>query len=440
MIVLTIDIGGTYVKMLASNQREPRQFESGPILTPLVLVRKVKQFAADWTVDAISIGYPGVVVRERVVEDPRNLGVGWVGFDFAKAFGCPVKLINDAAMQALGSYTGGRMLFLGLGTGLGSAIIDDGRIEPMELSDMAYRKGRNYEDYLGAAGLERLGETKWRRHVWAVVKLLRTELEPDYVVLCGGNAGRLETPPDGVRFGDNSDAFLGGFALWRKDAKGGRLMPHREPATMIVAHPDDETLWAGGFLLENTKYSWTIVTICRGSDSDRAEKFLRAMKRLGGTGVMADLDDGPDQRPLEAGLIESAILSLLPRTDYELLVTHSPFGEYTRHRRHEETSRAVTELWARGQLKAPELWLFAYEDGDKQYLPRAIERAHVKNKLDEGVWKEKADIIRNTYGFESDSWETRATPGVEAFWCFNDVQAHRDWFEKEQEYVKGSLT
>lgn len=206
---------------------------------------------------------------------------------------------------------------------------------------------------------------------------------------------------------------------------------------MIVAHPDDETLWAGGFLQENTKYSWTIVSICRGSDSDRAERFFRAVKRLDATGAMADLDDGPDQLPLDIGLIQNRILSLVPHVKCDLLVTHSPFGEYTRHRRHEETSRAVTRLWAQGRLSARELWLFAYEDGDKQYLPRAIERAHVSIQLDEKVWSTKSDIIRSTYGFEPDSWEARTTPRVEAFWCFDDVRAYRAWFKKEREHVRG---
>jgi LmbE family N-acetylglucosaminyl deacetylase len=207
---------------------------------------------------------------------------------------------------------------------------------------------------------------------------------------------------------------------------------------VIVAHPDDETMWAGGAILAHRDYSWTIVTVCRRSDSDRAPRFLRAIERLGAAGAMADLDDGPDQLPLDTRLIESIIVSLLPRTDYDLLVTHSPFGEYTRHRRHEETSRAVTRLWLEGQLTARELWLFAYEDGGKRYLPRPIERAHVQVTPDENVWKEKADIIQNIYGFQPDTWEARTTPRIEAFWRFNDVQVYRDWFKKEQEYVRGS--
>ncbi|GLH73421.1 hypothetical protein GETHLI_19230 [Geothrix limicola] len=216
MIILTIDIGGTHVKMLASDRSEPRRFESGPSLHPSQLVKKVKQLTADWSYGALSVGYPGPVVHERIAAEPRNLGSGWVGFDFAKAFGLPVKLINDAAMQALGSYQGGRMLFLGLGTGMGSAMIVEGRLEPMELAHLPYRKGRSYEDYLGAAGMKRLGKAKWRKHVWAVVALLREALEADSVVVGGGNASRLGPLPPGVRPGDNANAFLGGFRLWQE--------------------------------------------------------------------------------------------------------------------------------------------------------------------------------------------------------------------------------
>ena len=218
MKVLAIDVGGTHVKLLASDEVEPRKFASGPALTPDEMVAKVKRISADWNWEVISIGYPGLVVHGRIASEPRNLGRGWVGFDFSGAFGCPVKIINDAAMQALGSYEGKRMLFLGLGTGLGSALIVDGRIEPMELAHLPYRKGRSYEDYIGAAGLERLGKRKWRKHVWAVVNLLRKALEPDYVVVGGGNARRLHALPEGVRLGDNANAFTGGFRLWRESS------------------------------------------------------------------------------------------------------------------------------------------------------------------------------------------------------------------------------
>ena len=216
MTILAIDLGGTHVKVLASDQTEPRKVDSGPSLTPSQLVGKVKGLTADWSYGAISMGYPGLVKRDRIVAEPRNLGQGWIGFDFDQAFGLPVKLINDAAMQALGGYEGGRMLFLGLGTGLGSAMIVDGQIVPMELGHLPYRKGQTYEDYVGAAGLKRLGEGKWRKHVWAVVELFRAALEPDTVVVGGGNAVRLTQLPPGVRLGPNANAFVGGFRLWQE--------------------------------------------------------------------------------------------------------------------------------------------------------------------------------------------------------------------------------
>jgi predicted NBD/HSP70 family sugar kinase len=214
MKILVIDVGGTNVKVLATGQTEPRRIASGPDMTAAMMVDAVKQATADWEYDAVSIGYPGFVVRGRLVNEPRNLGEGWVGFDFAKAFGRPVKLINDAAMQALGSYEGGRMLFLGLGTGLGSALIIDGVLEPMELAHLPYRKGRTYEDYLGLRGLRRLGKKKWRRYVADVVARLKTALEADYIVLGGGNVKKLKELPPGTRMGDNANAFKGGFRLW----------------------------------------------------------------------------------------------------------------------------------------------------------------------------------------------------------------------------------
>jgi polyphosphate glucokinase len=213
--ILVLDVGGTHVKLLASGQTERREFTSGPSFTPVLMVDRVKSLASDWNYDAITIGYPGLVVHGRIAAEPANMGRGWTGFDFGAAFGLPVKLINDAAMQALGSYEGGRMLFLGLGTGLGSALIVDGTLEPMELAHLPYRKGRTYEDYLGLAGLKRLGRHKWQKHVLAVVELLRKALEPDSVVIGGGNAARLTDLPPGVRLGTNANAFLGGFRLWQ---------------------------------------------------------------------------------------------------------------------------------------------------------------------------------------------------------------------------------
>ena len=215
MNILSIDVGGTHVKALVSDQGEPRKFESRPSLTPAEMVDEVKPLTADWSYGAVSVGYPGLVVHGRIAAEPSNLGRGWVGFDFSKAFRRPVRIVNDAAMQALGSYEGGRMLFLGLGTGLGSAMIVDGQLEPMELAHLPYRKGMTYEQYVGAAGLKRLGKQKWRKHVWAVVETLRTALEPDDVVVGGGNARKLRRLPPGVRLGANANAFSGGFRLWQ---------------------------------------------------------------------------------------------------------------------------------------------------------------------------------------------------------------------------------
>lgn len=212
--ILVIDVGGTHVKVLATGQREERKFPSGPAMTPKQMVMGVKSLTRDWKYDVISIGYPGPVVHGRPVHDPANLGPGWVGFNFGKAFGRPVKVANDAAMQALGSYRGGRMLFLGLGTGLGTAMIVDGLLEPMELAHLPYKKGKTYEDYVGIRGLERLGKKKWRRHVADVVEKLRAALEPDYIVIGGGNVHRLKKLPPHTFAGENENAFRGGFRLW----------------------------------------------------------------------------------------------------------------------------------------------------------------------------------------------------------------------------------
>jgi polyphosphate glucokinase len=212
--VLVIDVGGTHVKMLASGQSEPRKFDSGPQMTPRKMVQLVKKAVADWRYDCITLGYPGPIINGHPLRDPHNLAKGWVGFDFSKAFGFPVKLINDAAMQALGSYKGRRMLFLGLGTGLGSAMIVDGILQPMELAHLAYKNGKTYEDYLGLRGLERMGKKKWRRQVAKVVEKLKVALEADYVVLGGGNSKKLKDLPAGARLGSNENAFEGGFRLW----------------------------------------------------------------------------------------------------------------------------------------------------------------------------------------------------------------------------------
>src|SRR3954463_11681746 len=210
MKVLAIDIGGTSVKVLASGQPEPRQLASGPSLTPQQMVDGVKLLAADWQYDVVTIGYPGPILSGRIVLEPWNLGRGWVGFDFQTAFGRPVRLINDAAMQALGSYNGGKMLFLGLGTGLGWCMVVDGIVEPMELGHLPYRDA-TFEDYVGVRGLDRFGKELWRRHVADVVARLIAALEPDDVVLGGGNVNNLNELPPGCRAGDNSNAFVGAF-------------------------------------------------------------------------------------------------------------------------------------------------------------------------------------------------------------------------------------
>lgn len=216
--VLVLDVGGTHVKALVTGAREPRKFASGPAMTPRRMVEAVKHLVDGWHYDVVALGYPGLVVHGRIAAEPRNLGRGWVGFDFERAFGCPVRVVNDAAMQALGSAHDGRTLFLGLGTGLGSAMVVDGRVEPMELAHLPWRKGRTYEEDVGAAGLARLGKKRWRKHVWRVVDALRAALEPDEVVVGGGNARLLKHPPAGVVLGDNANAFTGGFRLWRDEA------------------------------------------------------------------------------------------------------------------------------------------------------------------------------------------------------------------------------
>jgi len=211
--VLVIDVGGSHVKVLATRQTEVRKFVSGPTMSPKRFVSGVKKVTAHWEYEVVSIGYPGPVLRNRPIAEPPNLAAGWVGFPFAEAFGRPVKVINDAAMQALGSYKGGKMLFLGLGTGLGSAMVVDGIVEPMELGHLPYKKA-TYEDYVGLRGLEQRGKRKWRRHVADVVALLIAALEPDDVVLGGGNVKKLKELPKGCRAGDNANAFIGGFRLW----------------------------------------------------------------------------------------------------------------------------------------------------------------------------------------------------------------------------------
>jgi len=214
MNVLVVDVGGTHVKILATGETTPRKIVSGPKLTAKDMVTAIKKLAAGWKYDVVAMGYPGPVVHNRPVHDPHNLGKGWVGFKFAREFGKPIKIINDAAMQAVGSYEKGAMLFLGLGTGLGSAMIVDGRIEPMELAHLPYRR-KTYEDYVGLRGLKKFGKKKWREYVEDVVERLAAALEPDEVVIGGGNSKLLKKLPPHSRMVDNKNAFLGGFRLWQ---------------------------------------------------------------------------------------------------------------------------------------------------------------------------------------------------------------------------------
>ena len=220
--ILVIDVGGTHVKFRVGAGSAEMKFASGPKLTPASMVRELKRLAPRLSYDAVSIGYPGVVFRDRIAAEPHNLAKGWVGYDFARALGKPVRIVNDAAMQAIGSYAGGRMLFLGLGTGLGVTLIIDGVIEPTELGHVTYRKGLSYEDYLGERGRRLRGNRKWRQSVHEVVEQLRRAFEVEYVVLGGGNAARLKRLPAAARVGDNRNAFIGGLRLWRQ--RGGRLL------------------------------------------------------------------------------------------------------------------------------------------------------------------------------------------------------------------------
>jgi polyphosphate glucokinase len=212
--ILVIDVGGTNVKIAMGGAVEQTKIPSGPRMTAAQMAAAVKKAAASWGYEAVSIGYPGPVHAGKPTKEPVNLGGGWVRFDYAKAFGKPVRMINDAALQALGGYDGGRMLFLGLGTGLGTTLIVDGTIAPLEVAHLPYRKGGSYEDYVGERGLLRLGKKKWARHVGKVIALLKHGLQADYVVLGGGQTKRLAKLPDGVRLGTNVNAIRGGVRLW----------------------------------------------------------------------------------------------------------------------------------------------------------------------------------------------------------------------------------
>jgi polyphosphate glucokinase len=214
--ILVIDVGGMHVKFRIDEHGKIRKFVSGPKMGPAYMVRQIRKLTRGTPYDAVSMGYPGPVLRGRIIAEPHNLGGRWVGFDFAKAFGKPVGIVNDAAMQAMGSYSGGRMLFLGLGTGLGVAFISDGEVEATEFAHMPYKHGRSYEDYVGERGRERRGNKKWRQSVRDVIAQLQAAFEADYVVLGGGNAVRVKKLPPATRLGDNKNAFTGGLRLWRR--------------------------------------------------------------------------------------------------------------------------------------------------------------------------------------------------------------------------------
>ncbi len=214
--MLAVDVGGSHVKALLSGETDRRRFDSGPDLTPQEMVEGVLSLADGWSFDHVSVGIPTPVRGGKAIAEPVNLGTGWVGFGYDEAFGVPTKIVNDAVMQAIGSYEGGRMLFLGLGTGLGSALIVDGVVEPLELGHLPYRK-KTFEDYVSAQALERRGKKKWRKEVFDVVERLALAMDPDYVVLGGGKADELDELPPNTRRGDNERAFVGGFRLWEED-------------------------------------------------------------------------------------------------------------------------------------------------------------------------------------------------------------------------------
>jgi predicted NBD/HSP70 family sugar kinase len=238
MNILAVDVGGSHVKVLATGQTEPRRLVSGRLMSAAAMAAGVKDMIADWSFDVVSLGYPGQVVHNLPAHEPVNLGQGWTGFDYPAAFGCPVRIINDAAMQALGSYQGGRMLFIGVGTGLGSAMIVDGQLEPMELGHLLYKKKMTYEDYVGERGLLRLGKKAWRREVYAVIEAFRHALQPEYIVLGGGNAKLLKKLPPDVQLGDNANAFTGGFRMWddvaNATAVGDAATPYAERVEMVA--------------------------------------------------------------------------------------------------------------------------------------------------------------------------------------------------------------
>ncbi|MGA7273290.1 MAG: hypothetical protein WBX14_00440 [Candidatus Udaeobacter sp.] len=219
--ILAIDVGGSNVKLMIS-RREKRKFKSGPDLTPREMVAQMKPLLLDWSFDAVSMGFPAPVRDGRIMSEPKHLGPGWTRFNYEKSLGKPIRIINDAAMQALGSFHGGRMLFLGLGTGLGSTLIWETNVLPLELGDLPYGNGEIIEDYLGKSGMKELGEKRWKREVLRAVMLLKKSVVADYVVLGGGSAKKFDQLPDGIELGHNRNAFLGGVRLWQTDPRTRR--------------------------------------------------------------------------------------------------------------------------------------------------------------------------------------------------------------------------
>ena len=222
------------------------------------------------------------------------------------------------------------------------------------------------------------------------------------------------------------------MSTWRQDST---VACDEADAAVIVAHPDDETLWAGGMILMHPTWCWSVATLCRGSDPDRAPKFTKVMDELRADGAMADLDDGPDQAPLDPDVVQDTILSTIRVADYDVILTHSPFGEYTRHRRHEETGRAVLKLWEAGRLSTRQLWMFAYDDGCKRHLPRPIPGAHKVLSLPDDVWRRKQAIVTDVYGFRSTGFEARTVSHKEAFWVFDSPAAARAWLEARRKRI-----
>ena len=218
MNILVIDIGGTNIKMLVTGQTEPRSFPSGPTMTPARMISEIQELTKEWSYEVVSIGYPGIVKKNVIITEPHNLAPGWIHFDFEAAFGRSVRKMNDAGMQALGSYKQGIMLFLGLGTGLGSAIIAESIVVPMELAHLSYKRG-TFEDYIGNRGLKRLGKRKWQANVELAIERLIEAIHPDDVVIGGGNSKKLKPFPSGCRLGDNKWAFAGGFRMWQDAMK-----------------------------------------------------------------------------------------------------------------------------------------------------------------------------------------------------------------------------